>query len=70
MNFGIIFGVKNKMFWVAIVVVTATSGTLFTVPTVYESYEQCMHHAHKIENHRRWTLNTPAITVECVETDV
>ena len=52
------------MGWLAIVV--TTYGTLLTVPTVYSSYEQCVYHAHKIENLRNWTLDTPSITVDCV----
>ena len=52
------------MGWLAIVV--TAYGTLLTVPTVYSSYEQCVYHAHKIENLRNWTLDTPSITVDCV----
>ena len=52
------------MGWLAVVV--ATYGTLLTVPTVYSSYEQCMYHAEKIEDQRRWTMDSPTITVDCV----
>jgi hypothetical protein len=52
------------MGWLAVVV--ATYGTLLTVPTVYSSYEQCMYHAEKIEDQRRWTMDSPTITVKCV----
>ena len=55
------------MGWLAIVV--TTYGTLLTVPTVYSSYEQCVYHAHKIENLRNWTLDTASIKVNCVTKD-
>jgi len=55
------------MGWLA--VVFTTYGTLLTVPTVYSSYEQCMYHAEKIEDQRRWNMDSPTVTVKCVTKD-
>ena len=48
-----------------VLTVYATFGVILTVPTVYSSYEQCMYHAEKIEEQRRWTMHSPTITAKC-----
>ena len=50
-----------------VLTVYATFGVILTAPTVYSSYEQCMYHAKKIEDQRRWTMDSPTITVNCDE---
>ena len=48
-----------------VLTVYATFGVILTVPTVYSSYEQCMYHAEKIKDQRKWIMDSPTITVKC-----
>lgn len=48
-----------------VLTVYASFGVILTVPTVYSSYEQCMYHAERIKEQRKWIMDSPTINVKC-----